>query len=254
MVATFLFGALIYFLAIKPAEAPQEVAELPVSVQVEPIEHASFVLELGGVTIFNDPTGTAEGYGAAEPDIILVSDIHGDHLSLATLEALATEKTVLIAPATVVSEFSSSLAAQAVTMSNGDIHEVQGILIEAVPMYNLPETAEAFHPKGRGNGYLLTKGDTRIYIAGDTADIPEMRTLEDVDIAFIPMNLPYTMPVDVAADAVLDFAPAVVYPYHYRGTAGLGDVAAFARIVKAGNPEIEVRQLDWYPEHTADVE
>ena len=100
--------------------------------------------------------------------------------------------------------------------------------------------------KGRGNGYVLEWNGTKIYIAGDTADIPEMRELENINIAFVPMNLPYTMDVDVAADAVLDFAPKIVYPYHYRGTEGLSDINEFKRLVSVGNPNIEVRTPDWY--------
>ena len=121
------------------------------------------------------------------------------------------------------------------------------ITIEAIPMYNLREEALKFHPKDRGNGYVLTLGDERIYISGDTEDIPEMRKLKDIDIAFVCMNLPYTMTVDNAASAVLDFKPKYVYPYHYRGTEGLSDVSKFKDIVNDGNPDIEVVQLDWYP-------
>jgi L-ascorbate metabolism protein UlaG (beta-lactamase superfamily) len=119
------------------------------------------------------------------------------------------------------------------------------VTVEAVPMYNLDPQKQKFHPKGRGNGYLLTLGGKRVYIAGDTEDIPEMRALENIDIAFVCMNLPYTMNVAAAADAVLDFQPKIVFPYHYRGTDGMSDLGEFRSLV-AAEPDIEVRVLAWY--------
>ena len=114
-------------------------------------------------------------------------------------------------------------------------------------MYNLPESATAMHTKGRGNGYILTIGGKRIYISGDTQGIPEMRSLKNIDVAFVCMNLPYTMDIKEAADAVLAFKPAIVYPYHYRGKDGLSDVNAFKSLVDAGGQKIEVRLRNWYP-------
>ena len=118
-----------------------------------------------------------------------------------------------------------------------------GIGITAIPMYNLPETPDAFHTKGRGNGYVLTIGGKNIYISGDTEDIPEMRALKNIDIAFVCMNLPYTMPPDQAAQGVLAFKPKIVYPYHYRGQ----DVNIFKNLVNTGDKNIEVRLRNWYP-------
>jgi len=115
-----------------------------------------------------------------------------------------------------------------------------------LPMYNLTADRQQFHPKGRGNGYVLTLGAKRIYISGDTEDIPEMRQLENIDVAFVCMNLPYTMDVEAAADAVLDFKPKIVYPYHYRGKGGMSDLEEFRSIVGAGDGDIEVRLLKWY--------
>jgi L-ascorbate metabolism protein UlaG (beta-lactamase superfamily) len=113
-------------------------------------------------------------------------------------------------------------------------------------MYNLREEALQFHKKGRGNGYVIELAGQRIYISGDTEDIPEMRKLQEIDKAFVCMNLPYTMPVESAADAVLDFKPKKVYPYHYRGQGGLSDVQKFKTLVNTGNSDIEVIQLNWY--------
>ena len=133
-------------------------------------------------------------------------------------------------------------------MNNGDSLTMAGIEIRAIPMYNLREEAKDLHVKGRGNGYIIERDGTRIYIAGDTEDIPEMRDLKNIDIAFIPMNLPYTMPVEAAADAVLEFKPKKVYPYHYKGKEGLSDVGKFKNIVETNSVNIEVVQLDWYPD------
>jgi L-ascorbate metabolism protein UlaG (beta-lactamase superfamily) len=121
------------------------------------------------------------------------------------------------------------------------------IRVEAIPMYNLPESPDNRHTKGRGNGYVLTIGGKRIYISGDTEAIPEMRTLKNIDVAFVCMNLPYTMDVDQAADGVLDFVPKVVYPYHYRGKGGLSDIDKFKALVNKKNTNIDVRLRNWYP-------
>ena len=130
---------------------------------------------------------------------------------------------------------------------NGETKERYGILVEAVPMYNLREDALNFHTKGRGNGYILNLGRQRVYISGDTEDIPEMRSLQHIDKAFICMNLPYTMPVDKAAEAVLEFQPKEVYPFHYRGRPEVSDVQKFKSLINAKNKDIKVVQLDWYP-------
>src|SRR5690606_8303977 len=154
----------------------------------------------------------------------------------------------IIAPQAVHDQLSDSLQQHIRVMSNGETLEEQGISIEAIPMYNLREEAKQFHEKGRGNGYVLEKNGTRLYIAGDTEDIREMSDLTDIDIALMPMNLPYTMTVEKAAEAVLEFAPKKVYPYHFRGTEGMADVERFKQLVNEGNKDIEVVMLEWYPE------
>jgi L-ascorbate metabolism protein UlaG (beta-lactamase superfamily) len=134
-----------------------------------------------------------------------------------------------------------------VVLKNGEHTDQLGISIMAIPMYNLPESPTAMHTKGRGNGYVLGIGGKNIYLSGDTQGIPEMRALKNIDVAFVCMNLPYTMDVKEAADAVLAFKPTIVYPYHYRGRNGLSDVNAFKSLVGAGDPHIEVRLRNWYP-------
>lgn len=215
---------------------------------IHPINHATFVIEWNGITIYNDPHGSVKAFEKFEdPDIVLISDIHGDHMNQQVLDSLPTDKAIFVMPQAVAEKLPENYSSNAKIMANGDEASVLGISIKAIPMYNLPETEDSRHPKGRGNGYVLTSDDTKIYIAGDTEDIEEMRSLEDIDIAFVPMNLPYTMTVEQAADGVIAFAPKVIYPYHYRGQEGLADVKKFKELVDAAGKDIEVKlSEEWY--------
>lgn len=233
---------------------PQEVANDTIEqtgnsiIKIIPIEHSTTVLEWNDITIYIDPVGGASAFeGQKQPDLILITDIHGDHLSIETLEAIHTEKAKIIVPQAVADKIPENFTPQIDVLNNGDRKERYGISVEAIPMYNLREEALKFHEKGRGNGYVLHIGDQRLYFSGDTEDIPEMRALENIDKAFICMNLPYTMTPESAANAVLEFKPKQVYPYHYRGNPDVSDVATFKSLVNTGNSSIEVVQLDWYP-------
>jgi len=209
---------------------------------IQPQNHATFAMSWDGKTIYVDPVGGAERFeGLPSPDLILVTDVHGDHLNAETLVAVIGEETVVIAPSAVAEELPDSLREQTNTLANGEETTVLGISIEGVPMYNLTAERLRYHDKGRGNGYVATFGGRRVYISGDTEDIPEMRSLDDIDVAFVCFNLPYTMTEDQAASAVRDFAPDVVYPYHF----GESDVEKFSMLVGEGNG-IEVRLRDWY--------
>jgi len=222
--------------------------EITDSIEVLPISHATFMMKLNQKTIIIDPVGGEKAFeNIDQPDLILVTDIHGDHLNIETIEAIITEKTTLIAPKAVVEKLPESLSKQIVLLNNGQEKTIMDISVSAIPMYNLREEAKDFHVKGRGNGYLLEFNKKRIYISGDTEDIPEMRNLKNIDLAFVCMNLPYTMPVEAAADAVLDFKPKKVYPYHFRGKNGFSDVEKFKNIINTNNPEIKVDVLNWYP-------
>lgn len=231
------------------AITPDTLEEANVNaVDIQPISHATAVLMWDDINIYLDPTGGAAAFeGKDAPDFVLITDIHDDHMDAETLKALNLGKTLIIAPQAVKDELPAELHQQLHVMNNGDTHIENGIEIEAIPMYNLREEALQFHEKGRGNGYVLEKSGTRVYIAGDTEDIPEMRNLENISIALIPMNLPYTMTVESAADAVIEFGPEQVYPYHFRGTEGMADVDKFEELVNEGNSEVEVVRLDWYP-------
>jgi len=217
-------------------------------ISIDPISHATAVITWGDAVFYIDPTGGAEAFkGKNKLNFILISDIHGDHTDLETLKGLNLGNTKIIVPQAVKELLPKEMHPQLIVLNNGETTDLMGFKIEAIPMYNLPESPDAFHPKGRGNGYLLEKDGKRLYLADDTEDIPEMRNLKNIDIALIPMNLPYTMTVDQAAEAVLAFKPKQVYPYHYRGKDGFADVAKFKELVNKGNKDIEVKLLEWYP-------
>ncbi len=232
---------------LKPA-AQSEISSQSKAIEIYPVEHATAVIRWGEVTLYLDPVGGAEAFSAyPSPDLILITDIHGDHFSAETLEGLDTSDAKIMVPQAVADKLPAAFATQVEVLNNGDTKEQLGVKIEAIAMYNLREEARDFHVKGRGNGYVLTLGEERLYFSGDTEDIPEMRVLKNIDKAFVCMNLPYTMTVDRAADAVLEFKPKQVYPYHYRGRPEVSDVAKFAELVNAKSSDITVVQLDWYP-------
>jgi L-ascorbate metabolism protein UlaG (beta-lactamase superfamily) len=211
---------------------------------IQPIMHATMVLSYKNKNIYIDPTGGADAFkGLGAPDVIIITDIHGDHMDPKTIEAINTTQAVIVVPQAVADKLPATDKQNLVVLPNGGKTMQMGISITAIPMYNLPESPTAFHTKGRGNGYVLAIGGKNIYISGDTADIPEMRALQNIDIAFVCMNLPYTMDVNAAAQGVLAFKPKVVYPYHYRGQ----DVNVFKSLVNAGDKNIDVRLRDWYP-------
>jgi L-ascorbate metabolism protein UlaG (beta-lactamase superfamily) len=203
------------------------------------ISHASMVLGWKNRSIIVDPVdGSAPYHGLARPSFILVTDIHGDHMDIATLTAL--DPAQIVAPQAVKDSLPSELQTRVIVLANGQSATLGGVRIEAVAMYNITEGRLQFHAKGRGNGYVLTFDDLRVYIAGDTEAIPEMKALERIDVAFVPMNLPYTMTPEQAAEGVKAFKPRIVYPYHYRGS----DLGVFTRAVGADS---EVRLREWYP-------
>ncbi len=246
-----LIGLLVvgFFLFKADLTGDKSGQEIPGATQVGviPINHATAIITLNDVAIYTDPVGGFEKFvGYPDADIILVTDIHGDHLSTSTLASVMRDETTLVVPHAVFQLLPPDLARRAKVLGNGDTLTDRELKILALPMYNLPELPDSRHTKGRGNGYIIGASDVRIYIAGDTAGIPEMRELKDINIAFIPMNLPYTMSVEEAADAVLDFKPNLVYPYHYRGENGLSDVAKFKSLVETGNPKIKVILENWY--------
>ncbi len=225
-------------LMAQPHRPMDEFATSAGKVAITPVHHASMMIEANGKVIQVDPWSQGNYDGMPKADLILITDIHPDHLDAKEIEAVRKAGTTIIAPAAV-----AQTVPEAKVLANGQTTSWEGWTIEAVPMYNIkrgPSEGKFYHDKGRGNGYVLTFGGKRFYIAGDTEGIPEMRALKNIDVAFVPMNLPYTMTPEEAADAVKDFHPKVVYPYHYRGS----DPKAFSAAL-AGTG-IEVRLRDWY--------
>jgi L-ascorbate metabolism protein UlaG (beta-lactamase superfamily) len=221
-----------------PGVTSTPAASVEGDVRVTPITHASLQLEYGGKVIHVDPTSPGDYSAAKQADLILITDIHPDHLDPAAIAKVRKPGAPVVAPAAAAEKIESPTV-----IANGETKTVAGISIEAVPMYNLqrgPAPGQLFHTKGRGNGYVLTLGARRVYIAGDTECTDEMRALKDIDAAFVPMNLPYTMPPSEAAACVKAFKPKVVFPYHYRGQ----NPEEFRDALK-GEP-IEVRLLKWY--------
>jgi L-ascorbate metabolism protein UlaG (beta-lactamase superfamily) len=199
------------------------------------IGHATLMFSFGNKVIHIDPVGSEADYTQLpKADIILVTHEHFDHLDPAAIKILSTEKTDLI-----LTEKCRDKVSGGIPMKNGETMVIQGTKIEAVPAYNIVhERAKGlpFHPKGQGNGYIFTFGDKRVYVAGDTENTPEMKALKNIDVAFLPMNLPYTMTPEMVADAAKAFKPKILYPYHYGDT----DISRLVNLLRI-EKEIEVR-------------
>lgn len=223
-------------------------------VSVIALQHGSFMLQTDRLTVYVDPVTDAlafldpETQEKSAPDLILLTDIHGDHFDLDAVKRLAKEGTIVVAPQAVVDKAEGALD-RALVMANGDtrrFEQPQALTLTATPMYNLERTPEGsqtpFHVKGRGNGYILDIAGGKIYISGDTECTPEMKALEGIDAAFVTMNLPYTMPVEEAAECIREFKPGAIYPFHHRGQ----DPSKLTALL-AGVEGVEVRLLDWYP-------
>jgi L-ascorbate metabolism protein UlaG (beta-lactamase superfamily) len=231
------FSILLCFTATSLLCAAESFPTSKGTLQLTPIQHASLMIQAGGKVLYVDP---AQGSYAGLPkaDYILITDIHADHMAPAILDRLKKPGTVILAPQAVADQ-----VAGCTVIANGQSRTIGDFEVQAVPMYNLAPAADGilYHPKGRGNGYILTYGGKRFYFSGDTQGTPEMKALRNIDVAFVCMNLPYTMSPREAAEAVKAFHPAVVYPYHYSGS----DVKAFAAALQGTG--IDVRLREWYP-------
>jgi L-ascorbate metabolism protein UlaG (beta-lactamase superfamily) len=199
------------------------------------IGHGTLMFQIGETVIHVDPWTNLADYSAMpKADLVLVTHEHRDHLDPAAIAAVRKEGTEVI-----VTEKCAAQVPGSTVMRNGDVRTVKGLKIEAVPAYNIAHkrpSGEPFHPRGDGNGYVITFGDTRVYVAGDTENIPEMKDLKDVTIAFLPVNLPYTMTPEMAADAARTLRPKILYPYHFGDT----DLSALVKLL-ASEKSIEVR-------------
>ncbi len=198
------------------------------------IGHGTLMMTYNNKVIHIDPVSRYTDYAQMpKADLILVTHEHGDHLDSKAIDKLKKEGTVILLTAAC----EKSLGAGEV-MANGDTKNVAGISIKAVPAYN-PD--KAFHPKGKGNGYVLQFGDKKVYVAGDTENVPEMAQLKDIDIAFLPMNLPYTMTPEQVAEAARVIRPKILYPYHFGNT----DTDKLLELLKdESDIEVRIRKLD----------
>jgi L-ascorbate metabolism protein UlaG (beta-lactamase superfamily) len=230
-----LFGVLAF------AAAAQEKLETDIietsagNLEITFMGHGTLMFTFGGKVIHVDPWSRMADYTKLpRADIIFLTHEHMDHLDAKALGILRVEKTKLVLTRTCATQVEGGIV-----MNNGDVRSIEGLKIEAVPAYNIVHkrsSGQPFHPKGRGNGYVITFGDKRVYVAGDTENIPEMKELKEIDIAFLPMNIPYTMTAEMAADAARAFKPKILYPYHYRDT----DTSKLVDLLR-DDKEIEVR-------------
>jgi L-ascorbate metabolism protein UlaG (beta-lactamase superfamily) len=204
--------------------------------------HATMMAQFNGVTIHIDPVSAeAEYAGLPKADMILVTHEHGDHLDLKAIRQVMKSGTEIVWTENCQKQAGETLPG--LIMRNGDTATVRGVPIEAVPAYNIEHMrspGQPYHPRGVGNGYILTFGDIRVYIAGDTENTPELKALENVDVAFLPVNLPYTMSPEMAADAARAIHPDILYPYHYGET----DLAQLAKLLAGEDIEIRVRNME----------
>jgi L-ascorbate metabolism protein UlaG (beta-lactamase superfamily) len=199
------------------------------------IGHGTLMLRFNGIVIHIDPVGEMADYSSLpKADIILVTHQHHDHFDPKVVRLLRKEGTFIAA-----AEVCGIDDPNAIVMKNGDSRDVMGVHIEAVPAYNIQHMrapGKPYHPKGEGNGYVIGFGDKKIYVGGDTENIPEMKDLQAIDVAFLPANLPYTMTPEMAAEAALSFSPKILYPYHFSDT----DTSRITELLE-GHPEIDVR-------------
>ena len=203
------------------------------------IGHATLMFQFDEKIIHIDPWTKFVDYAKMpKADLILVTHEHGDHFDVKAIELIRKEETLLV-----LTERCAEKIAGGIVMKNGDVKTVQGLKVEAVPAYNIVHkrpNGEPYHPKGIGNGYIIAFGEKRVYVAGDTENTPEMKKLENIDIAFLPMNLPYTMTPEMVADAAKAFKPRILYPYHYSQT----DPNELTELMKDSNDtEVRIRKL-----------
>jgi L-ascorbate metabolism protein UlaG (beta-lactamase superfamily) len=210
---------------------------------VTPLNHASVLFEWNGEAIYVDPVTPALADAALpKADIVFITDIHPDHLDPPALERIRKPGMLVVGPPAVADKTHVDTV-----MANGDTKQVGDVVATAVPMYNLkrgPAAGKVYHDKGRGNGYELQLGGLRVYLSGDTECTPEMKALEKIDVAFVCMNLPYTMPPSEAAECIAAFKPKVVFPYHDRGS-DVGELDA-----PLAGKGVELRKRDWYTSPT----
>ena len=237
MQVLFLIIIMVLFMNQAPAQSfeKETIKTSEGELEITFIGHGTLMFKFNGKIIHIDPFSKLADYGKLpKADAIFITHQHGDHLDPAALQQIRTDSTIVI-----LTEICAKQVEGGTIMKNGDVREVMGVKVEAVPAYNLihkRDNGEFFHPKGEGNGYIFTFGNKRIYVAGDTENTPEMKSLKNIDYAFLPMNLPYTMTPEMVANAVKAFRPKVLFPYHYGDT----DTSLLIELLK-DDKDIDVR-------------
>jgi len=202
------------------------------------IGHGSLMMTFNGKIIHIDPYSSVADYASLpKADIVFLTHEHSDHLDKDALAKLRTDRTIIV-----LTEICATQIKGGIVMRNGEAQTIDGLKVEAVAAYNILHTrpnGEAFHPQGNGNGYILNFGDTRVYVAGDTENTPEMKSLQNIALAFLPMNLPYTMTPEMVAEAVRAFRPRILYPYHFGKT----DTSKIVDLLKGEDIEVRIRKL-----------
>jgi L-ascorbate metabolism protein UlaG (beta-lactamase superfamily) len=218
------------------------------NIELTPMAHAHVQIEYGGKVIHIDPSNLANYANAKPADLVLITDIHGDHYDPPSIDRVRKAGTVYVVPEALADKFPGMTT----VIRNGETKTVDGVQIQAVAAYNVqrgPQAGQLYHTKGRGNGYILTLGGKRVYFSGDTECVPEIKALTNIDVAFMSMNLPFTETPQEAADCVKAFKPKMVYAYHYRQQ-GLEpadkNAQDFAAALK-GTAGIEVKPANFYP-------
>ncbi len=238
LIISLLIGGFIMEAAAQEKFETDAIKTSAGNLEITFIGHGTLMFTFGGKVIHIDPwTQLADYSKLPKADLILLTHEHRDHLDLKAVDILRKERAAIVCPKITAEQIKG-----ATVMNNGDVKTVEGLTIKAVPAYNLVhkrDTGQPFHPKGDGNGYLITFGDKNVYVAGDTENIPEMKALKGIDIAFLPMNLPFTMTPEMVADAVLAFKPKILYPYHFGET----DTPKLLALLKDSGIEVRIRKM-----------
>ena len=238
LVISLLIGGLVMQAAAQEKFETDVIKTSAGNLEITFIGHGTLMLTFGGKVIHIDPwTQLADYSKLPKADLILITHEHRDHLDVKAVDILRKEMTAIVCP-----KITAQQVKGATVMNNGDVKTIEGLTIKAVPAYNIVhkrDTGQPFHPKGDGNGYLITFGDKNVYVAGDTENVPEMKALKGIDIAFLPMNLPFTMTPEMVADAALAFKPKILYPYHFGET----DTPKLLALLKDSGIDVRIRKM-----------
>ncbi len=239
MLIGFMFASLILLAMNSSAFEQDTINTSDGNLVITFVGHGTLMMEYDGKVIHIDPVGQYADYSKMpKADIILVTHAHGDHLDINAIETLKTPSTKVILAPVCAEKYKNGII-----LKNGDSKTVDGLQIKAVPAYNIKHMrspGNPYHPKGEGNGYVIRFADKSVYVAGDTENIPEMASLKNIDIAFLPMNLPYTMTPEMVADAVQKFHPDILYPYHFGNT----DTGKLTALLKNSDTEVRIRKME----------